>query len=42
MRITSLGRTKLYELMGRGQLEYVKIDKRRLIRRSSISALGSR
>jgi hypothetical protein len=40
MRISGLGRTKLYQLMGDGLLEYIKIGKRRLVVRRSISNLG--
>lgn len=40
MRISGLGRSKLYQLMTAGHLEYVKVGKRRLVVRRSISALG--
>jgi excisionase family DNA binding protein len=39
-RISGIGRTKLYDLMARGRLNFVKIDKRRLIARRSICDLG--
>lgn len=38
--ILGIGRTKLYELIGGGQLETVKIGKRRLVRASSIRAIA--
>lgn len=34
-----LGRTKLYELIAKGRLEILKIDKRTLIKTASIRAL---
>ena len=37
-----VGRTKVYELIGRGELETVKIDKRRLVVRASIGRLIER
>jgi hypothetical protein len=40
MRLTDLGRTKLYGLMGEGTLDYVKVGTRRLVVRRSISRLG--
>jgi hypothetical protein len=40
VRISSVGRTKLYALMASGRLDFIKIDKRRLVVRRSISALG--
>ena len=39
-RISGVGRTKLYALIASGRLDFIKIDKRRLVVRSSISALG--
>jgi excisionase family DNA binding protein len=35
----SLGRTKLYELIGEGRLETVKVGRRTLIKTASIRAL---
>lgn len=40
MRLSDLGRSKLYELMSAGLLEYIKVGKRRLVVRRSISNLG--
>jgi hypothetical protein len=40
MRLTDLGRTKIYELLAHDQLQSVKVGKRRLVVRRSISALG--
>lgn len=34
-----LGRTKIYELIGKGRLEILKIDKRTLIKTASMRAL---
>lgn len=34
-----LGRTKIYELIAKGRLEVLKIDKRTLIKTASIRAL---
>jgi excisionase family DNA binding protein len=39
-RISGVGRTKLYALMASGRLGFVKVDKRRLVVRRSISTLG--
>ena len=36
---TGLGRTILYDLMGRGDLPYVKVGSRRLIPRRSLVAI---
>ncbi|MDE3017252.1 MAG: helix-turn-helix domain-containing protein [Pseudomonadota bacterium] len=38
--LTGLGRTKLYELIGSGQLKTVTIGRRRLIVYSSLEALA--
>lgn len=38
-RVTGLGRTKLYELIGNGRLQTVKIGRRTLVRTDSIRAL---
>jgi len=38
----SIGRTKLYELIGAGELNVIKIGKRTLLRRSDLEALLSR
>lgn len=38
-RITSIGRTRLYELMNSKQLKYILIGKRRLIPRSELTRL---
>lgn len=38
-RLTGLGRTYFYKLMGEGKLRSVKIGKRRLILRASLMAL---
>jgi excisionase family DNA binding protein len=40
-RISGVGRTKLYALMADGRLKFIKIDKRRLVVRRSISALAN-
>jgi hypothetical protein len=40
VRISGVGRTKLYALMASGRLNFIKVDKRRLVVRRSISALG--
>jgi hypothetical protein len=39
MRISGLGRTKIYQLIGRGALESILIDKRRLILMHSLNRL---
>jgi hypothetical protein len=41
MRLTDLGRTKIYDLIAHDQLQSVKVGKRRLVLRRSISSLGS-
>jgi excisionase family DNA binding protein len=41
LRMTQLGRTKLYELIGSGRIETVKIGRRRLIHLSSLYQLVS-
>ena len=38
-RVTSLGRTRLYQLIGEGRLEVRKIGKRTLIPAASLRAL---
>lgn len=38
-RVTGLGRTKLYELIGDGKLKVVKVGRRTLVRTDSIRAL---
>ncbi|WP_426265163.1 helix-turn-helix domain-containing protein [Sphingomonas sp. PWP1-2] len=38
-RVTGLGRTKLYELIGNGRLKTVKIGRRTLVSTDSIRAL---
>jgi excisionase family DNA binding protein len=38
-KFCGLGRTYLYDLMGRGQLRYTKVGKRRLIPRSELVRL---
>ena len=38
-RLTGLGRTNLYSLMGSGELKYIKIGKRRLVPRTEITRL---
>tara|TARA_R110000787_G_scaffold11002_19_gene36643 strand:- start:5135 stop:5326 length:192 start_codon:yes stop_codon:yes gene_type:complete len=37
-RLVGLGRTKLYEVMGAGELPFVKIGTRRLIRMADLEA----
>lgn len=37
--ITSLGHTKVYELIGTGELQTVKVGRRRLVRLDSIRRL---
>jgi hypothetical protein len=39
VRLTSLGRTNLYDLMGRGELPYAKINGRRVIPRRALLEL---
>lgn len=41
-RLVGLGRTKLYELMGSGELPFIKIGTRRLIRVRDIEAFLDR
>ena len=41
-RLSGLGRTKLYQLMGDGRLESICVGRRRLIRYASLEALLSR
>jgi excisionase family DNA binding protein len=38
-RVTGLGRTKLYELIGAGRLQTIKIGRRTLVKTDSIRAL---
>jgi excisionase family DNA binding protein len=38
-RLTSLGKTKAYELINQARIESVRIDGRRLIKMSSVEAL---
>jgi hypothetical protein len=38
--VTSLGKTKLYELIAAGTLESITVGKRRLVRLASARALG--
>lgn len=38
-RVSSLGRTRLYQLIGEGRLEVCKIGKRTLVRAASLRAL---
>jgi excisionase family DNA binding protein len=38
-KVLGLGRTKIYDLIGKGRLETLKIDKRTLIKTASIRAL---
>ena len=38
-RLSGLGRTKIFELIGTGELESIAIGRRRLIRYSSLEAL---
>ncbi len=40
-QVSGLGRTKLYELMADGRLEFVKVDNRRLPRVASLLKLLS-
>ena len=42
VRVTSLGRSKLYQLMSNGDLEYVKVGKRRLVTASACQDLLTR
>lgn len=41
-RALSLGRSKVYQLIGEGQLETVTIGRRRLVRVASVKALAER
>ncbi|MDE0878314.1 MAG: helix-turn-helix domain-containing protein [Sphingomonas bacterium] len=38
-KVTGLGRTKLYELIGNGSLDVVRIGRRTLVKTASIRAL---
>ena len=38
-KVLGLGRTKIYELIAKGRLETLKIDKRTLIKTASLRAL---
>ena len=42
VRVTSLGRSKLYQLMSAGDLEFVKIGKRRLVTATACQDLLTR
>lgn len=42
VRILGIGRTKLYELIGSGDLEIIRIGRRTLVLRPSIDALIAR
>lgn len=39
MRVSSLGRTKLYELINKGALETIKIGRRTLVKAASLHKL---
>jgi len=41
LRLSGLGRTKLYELMNQGRLKTVKIGRRRLVVFASLEALAA-